>query len=301
MTKLLPTVIACLLSCCLLAAGASSVKLQYLPHIPVTQNTQLTLTIDQSLPALKLDTVAGQNLRAQLTVLSEQREGSITQPPLDMVFVLQGLNINLKANGETASFDSSMPGSSLMMAQVAKMIGRPIKLHFEENLSVDGGVQDIDALLRELPVLKDLEPKALLQELFQYLFALAGKELSVGDQILRTMPASKSIYSPLAFEYVVTAITDQEIQAALNGRIEPRTITLNKALKMDENTEEKVELSVSGTVSGRIAWNRQNAMIYHAQIEHVFSGILKIADWEWKLTATLNNDTATKRMLNDER
>ena len=294
MFKLWPSLIACVLSSCLLAAGSSTVRLQYAPHVPVVQNTVLTLSMNQSLPALKLDTEAMQNLRAQLTLVSDQREVSVPQPPLDMLFVLRGLNINLKANGEAISFDSSKPGSTLMMAQVAKMIDRPIKLHFNDDFSVNGETQDLEAILRELPVLRELEPMALFQELFQHLFALAGKDLSIGDQILRTVPQNKT--GPSSYEYVVTAITDQEIQAALNGRIEPRTITLNKVLKMDEKTEEKVELSVSGTVSGRVSWNRQNAMIYNAQIEHVFSGVLKIADWEWKLTAKLNSDTTTSKL-----
>ena len=295
MIRLCLTVFACLISnLCLQAAGPSTVKLQYLPHTPVMQHTHLILSIDQALPALKLDTEAQQNLQAQLILLSEQREGAVLQPPLDLIFQLRGMKINLKANGETASFDSSHPGSSLMMAQVAKMIDRPIKLHFEDDFTIDGGAQNLDLLLRELPVVKELEPQALLQDLFRHLFALAGKELSMGDQILRTLPPNKTIYSPSTYEYVVTAITDQEVQAALNGRIESRTIALNKSLKMDENTEEKAVLTVSGTVSGRITWNRQNAMIYHAEIEHVFSGLLKIADLEWKMTAKLNSDTTTK-------
>lgn len=276
-----------------LAAAGAPVKLQYIPNQPVIQTSTVSLKLNQTLPGFTIDTEATQNMTAQLTITSEAPEVVLQHPPVDLVFILKSLSVNIDANGESSTFTTATPEKSLLAAQLGKALNRPIRLHFGDNFTLRPEIPDMDALVGELPALGVLEPKEMMNGILQYVFAVAGKELSIGDRIERNTPGVVAGSGPSMVVYEITAITDQTVAAAFHADIPARTASLKTLMKMGDKPEEKLEMTLSGTMKGEGSWDRHNAMLYHANARYEFTGSLKIGDAEWQMAATVVVDSST--------
>jgi hypothetical protein len=295
MIRILLIMTACFFSCFLLAVEAP-VRLQYLSDIPIRQTSKLTIDIDESFPNFKLNAKSKQSLQFILTIVTEQPDLPILQPPFDLTLVLKDFTIDLNANEESTAFDAKNPGSSIHMAQFSQMLDKPIHLRFNEDFTIQIPSQDLEKFTRELPVLKDIKPEIFLNELFQPLFALIGKDLFVGFKFQHKVPTEPDIPVPAVVNYEVTDIDDQAIVATFYGTIEPKTITLSSPLQFNKETNEIAELMLSGSLQGDISWNRKNALLYGLQAEYLYKGILKFGEWEWMMHVTIVHKVSSSKL-----
>jgi len=252
------------------------------------------MEMSQSLPGLSLSTRAKQQIEATLTVTTDNMDLPITQPPFDLIFVLKSLKIDLNANGEDITFDSNQMSESLYLNQVSKIIDRPIQIHFGDRFELQSQSDDLRQIIKELPVLQEIDPETLLMELFLHLFALEGKELTVGQTYQRNLGDHAIPTLPNVVKYTITAIDDYNIHAAISGNIEKRKLELKGLVQVNDKKQASVKASLSGTMNGNVKWNRDNAMLYNLEMEYAYSAMFKLAEWDWMMNVTLHLHNRTK-------
>lgn len=252
------------------------------------------MEMSQSLPGLSLSTRAKQQIDASLTVTTDNTDMPITQPPFDLNFVLKSLKIDLYANDEDVAFDSDQMSESLYLNQVSKMIDRPIQMHFGDRFDLQSESEDLRQIIKELPVLQEVDLKSMLVELFLHFFALGGKELTVGQTYQRDLGDHSIPTLPNVVNYTITAIDDYNIHASISGNIEKRKLKLKGLVQVNDKELANVEVSLSGTMNGKVKWNRDNAMLYDLEMEYAYSAMFKLAEWDWMMNVTLHLHNRTK-------
>ncbi len=274
--------------------GGRSTHLQYLPGQPVNLNSVLTLDITQSLPGLSLSTKGKQSFLAELTISQEQAGMAISQPPFDLNFHLKGIKIGLQANEQELVFDSSEMGSSLYLSQLSKLIDKPLHLRFKENFQLDRNAFDFKKTLEEFPIFQEINPVNLLDELFSHLFGAAGRQLKVGDVIERDFGERMISSLPTKVTYTITEIDDYHVYAEISGDIEKRKFDLQSLVQLEDKVMGTVSATLSGTLLGKIKWNRDNAMLYHLTLDYSYAARLQLAQWEWLMNVNLNLNNQTQ-------
>lgn len=291
----------CYLLCFLFTAGVACANekkahLQYLPTTPVNLNSEVTIEVNQSLPGLSLSTRGNQTIKAILSVNGNQSDLPITHPPLDLTFILKHLKISLRANDEELTFDSEDLESSFYLSQVSKMIERPIRLHFGEEFKLESGSGELQQTMRELPVLQEVNPGALLMDLFLHLFALGGEELTEGKVIERKFEGLDIPSLPSKVEYTISSIDDYNIHVAMKGNIEKQSFSLSGKVQVNDKDDELVNVTLNGTMEGKGKWNRDNAMLYDLEMHYTYTAMFKLGEWEWMMNVgvTVHNHTKLK-------
>ncbi|MGA8164613.1 MAG: hypothetical protein WB791_06260 [Waddliaceae bacterium] len=271
----------------LVSCGANSSErtahLQYQPDLPVYLDSNLTLSLNQSLPGFSLSSRAKQTIGATLTLTSGQTDLPLFHPPFDLTFLLKSIKIGLQANGAEMVFDSDQMESSLYLSRLSKMIHRPIRIHFDRNFKMESRSHDLNQMVEELPLLQEIDPESLLVELFLHLFSLAGNELAVGQTIQKVLADHPIPAIPQRIDYTVTSIDDYAIEASVTGEIGKMAFQLSSLMPTESGASELVDVSVSGTMKGNIKWNRDNAMLYEMKMQYDSSGTFKIGEWEWMM------------------
>jgi len=277
-----------------LTSAEKTARLQYLPDLPVHITSEVTLDIHQSLPGLSLATRGNQRLEAMLTVSAEHSDLPIFQPPFHLSFVLKSLQINLRANDEDISFDSKQTDSSIYLSQVSKMVDRPIQLHFGDEFKLENHSEELQQMVKELPLLQEINPESLLIELFSHLFALGGQELTVGKTFQRDFSELSIPSFPDQIEYTVTDIDDYDIYATIKGKIEKQALQLKGLVQINDKQQDLVGVNLSGTMNGKVKWNRDNAMLYDMETDYEYSAKFHLGEWEWMMNVTLGVHNSTK-------
>lgn len=273
--------------------AAKTAHLQYLPNVPVHLNSELKLDISQSLPGLSLSTKGTQQIGADLTVISEQKDLPVSSPPLNLKFVLKSLNIDLQANDENLTFRSDEMGASLYLSQLSKLVDRPIHLQFGNGFELDRDNEELRRTASELPVLTEISPDHLLVELFLHLFAAGGQELSVGQVIQKDLSDWEIPSLPNTVTYTITDIDDYNVYAEIKGDIEKRKFQLAGEVTFGGESE-TVGASLTGHLSGKIKWNRDNAMLYELTLDYSYSARFQLAYWEWLMNVSLQLHNKTR-------
>ncbi|MEC7840359.1 MAG: hypothetical protein VX777_10010 [Chlamydiota bacterium] len=273
-------------------------ELIYLPNKPTTHNSRMKLTLFQSLPGIKVDAAMDQKLDYALTIV-DRSDLPVSQPPINMLFDLKNLQVELKSNGTTISYDVKNPETSIFLAEVNNIIDKPIKLHFDKNFQLKGDTPDIAQLTKELPILGNLHPRSFINELFQHLFALAEKKLAVGEVYSIEPPKDSAGIPPKIIQYTVTKITDDTITATIKGQIEEEKYNMGVEVTLNKDSQETVGLSLYGDLNGEVTWNRKNALDYTLHTETNYLGTFNVATWEWTMEASLIHDITTIKELNN--
>lgn len=274
-----------------LQAGTAS--LRYLPDQPVSFKSTLNIDISQSLPGLSLSTKGKQHFDAEMIISQDQEGLAVLSPPFDIVFLLKGIKIDVQANGEDLHFDSKDKGNSLYLSQLSKLIDAPLHLHFGENYQIVGKNIGLNKSLEELPMLQEIDPVKILSELFLHLFGPAGKPLKEGDVIERNISEGLIPSLPEKVTYTVTKIDDYHIYADIQGTIEKKKFDLLSLVKLQEKELASVSATLSGTIVGKIIWNRDNAMLHDLKLDYAYSARLQLAQWEWLMNVNLNLNNQT--------
>lgn len=279
------TILICLTTSYLCAAD-KFVHLQYLPNVPVLQISELKIEMVQALPGSKIDGEDRQTIKALVSIASDQPNQTAAQPPLDLLFVLKSYAVELKANGHSVQFHSEEPEKLPHQVQSYKMVDRPLRLHIDKDFNLKTDTGEFQAVFSELPALKEIHIENFLLEWFQHLFALAGKNLSIGSTF-QVPTLGDQMESVITYE--IKSITDQEVKADFNGQIGSKSLQLAGQIQLDGKKQSGVDMTLSGETTGNVTWNRQNALVYQFQAHHVIRGVLKIGEWAWTLSLNLTH------------
>ncbi len=275
--------IALLLS---LELGADQpVRLQF-TNTPVEQTNELAIEMHQSLPGIKLDANSQEAFRAIVKLVGEDSYSPITQPPLELNYTLKEMKIDLNINGKPVRYHTSEPAASVEVAQLSKVIDKPIPLRFTEGFALDPKNKELQKLIQDYPVLDEINFDEVLRELFIYVFALAGKDLTVGSNFQVKFPADITSGVPIYLNYEITKIDDQAIQANMSGNIDVKGMKLENKLVLEGGKEEEAQMSLSGKITGTATWNRKDALIHQTDSQFVLKGNVKIAELEWPINVT---------------
>lgn len=267
-----------------------SVQLQYLPNTPVVQTSRLQMRMNDALPGFRLQGKVLQTVESIVTVMEEHSELPLLQPPLDLTYILKKIDVEITANHVKGGFSSEAPHRFLPLSQNISLIDRPIRLHIDSKLNIENENSDLNKLFSEFPALRDLHLEGFFLEWMQHLFALAGKEIVKGKSYKVALPAENLNF----FQYTITAITEQEIHADLQGLIEKNGHKLKGQLSLDGMKSSDVELSFKANVKGHIAWDYKNALICQLETQTVYTGILSIAESIWNLGMSLDHHLESK-------
>lgn len=280
---------------CPLLEAENVVRLQYMTDEPLELVAVHSIDITQTVPGIKFSASGLQTLTASLTIEGEHKQQPIFQPPLDGIIKFKNFRIDLNANQDTISFDSRQPGSSLLMAQLAKVIDRPIRFHINKKLAIDKTSEDLTNLVKEFPVLKEIDPHSMLEGIFQPVFALMGKDLTPGSKIqIKGVQGTFGVF-PTNLIYEIESITDQNVTANVSGALEPQKLKLTGVMEVEDKKFEKIALIFSGNFNGKQTWDRENALLFKLTGDYQINGMLKIAEWEWPLSLTIKVDMGTRK------
>lgn len=260
------------------------VKLQFSPHVPVEQTNELTIELHQSLPGVKLDASSHEVFKAVVKITGDETGAPIVSPPLDVSYTLKDMKIDLNINDKAVRYHTSEPAQSVEVAQLAKLIDKPIPLHFGEGFALSKENPELSKLISDLPVLEEIDFGEVLKELFIYVFSLAGKELKVGSNFHVDFPTDLTAGIPIQVNYEVVKIDDQVVQANMTANIDAKNMKLDQKLELENGKPEEVSMSLTGKITGLATWNRKEALIHQTESTFKLIGSLKIAELEWPIS-----------------
>lgn len=276
-----------------LTAGLdATVELTYMPDKPVLQDSALHVEIRQSTPNTNLVTEMDQKLQASI-LLQGDSGLPLYRGPFAMQFTLRELAVDLTANGSTVSFNAKQPNTSLFLAEVNDMIDRPITLNFNEKHKLQPSTSDVRQLTKELPVLGDIHPHGLIDELFVHLFALAGTPLEAEKEIIIDTDDMIGLW-PKSITYTITSIDSDWINATINAQIPEATLSIDLQNDSDNTNDEALKIQIYGTLSGTVQWSRQNALVCNTSTVTTYQGSFAIAGQQWSLAFTLKHTITSK-------
>lgn len=262
----------------------NATHLQYQTNQPVILNSEFKIRSFANLPGLEMTTTGKQQLEAVLTIEPQDESNlPISTPPFDLTFILKSILIDLQANNEKIYFDTREENNntSLYLSQVSKIVDRPIKLRVESSDPITLSSDDLNQITYELPVLKDVNPENLLQDIISYIFTLSGEDLTVGKKIDKK---SAGLYSmPESLSYEISKIDNYHIYGIIKGDIDKRKFQLNKQIEINEKEKETPNVELSGSFVGKIKWNRDNALLFDLNIEYNYSALFQLGDQVWKM------------------
>lgn len=263
---------------------AAETKLQFIPNIPVEQTVSIDVVMHQTLPSFKMEAVSKQDFKAILKIPSEQSNVPITQGPVDLVFTLKDLNIDMKINDKTTIYHAKDPAQSVETIQISKIIDRPLRLELDDKFLLKKDNKDLEKILEELPQLNKINLNKVIEEMFVYLFAFANKNLKEGASYTVNLPSELVPGMPVSITYTIDKIENDTVFASIAGVLSPVEKQIENKLKIGDEKEENVLLNMKGKIYGKGQWNVKNALIHHVETDFKASGKIKINSLEWPLS-----------------
>lgn len=258
------------------ALCAEPLQLNYLPNVPVHLKSTVEWHMGNPLPNHLIDTLGTQVVATDLLLKGET---GIPQqnPPFNLIVTLKNLQLDTVTNGIPAGFSTPSPSSSLPLAQVQRLLNRPIPLLFDAKGVILEKNDSFQQIYKELPALQKMRLTAILTEWFNPLFALAGKELKVGAKY--SVELEKNAFTP-HFEYEVIEINDQEVKAQFTGQVDKTDVNLATL---------QTCLNLTGTIKGQVTWKRQNALLCNTQAHYEVSCTIKRNEATWTLHTLIDH------------
>lgn len=255
-------------------------KLQFIPNIPVEQTITIDIDMHQTLPGFKMDANSKQDLKSTLKILSEQSDVPITQGPVDLIYTLKDINVEMTINDKQINYHSKDPAQSVETAQIAKMIDRPVRLQLDEKFQLNTESPDLKKVIKEFPQLQKVNFDKIIQEMFVYLFGFANKNLKPGASYTVNLANELLPGMPAAVTYTIDKIENDTVYATISGSIAVADKVLENKLLVGEK-EEELLLNVKGKISGQGQWNQNNALLNLIDTHFKASGNIKINGLEW--------------------
>lgn len=286
----------------LMAAQPTSLSLMYQGNTPVLHHIKTYVEIQQKLPGLNLLTGFEQTLDME-TVILEGVGTEDLKPPLSLELTIRRLQVRVRGNGETALFDSYADHSSPHMAQLSRIVDRPIRLHLDENYQVDGPIEDMLELSKDFPLLTLLFSERFFTDTLSSLFALAGKELSTRQRIPLSLSLGEVAPTVVPATYEVSVANFKEVEAQIQGGIEEVEVIVDPSLTglefLSESGEEGygAHYTLSGHVSGKARWDRRHGMIHSLRLKHVYDALFKMGQLSWPMVLRIDHEVESQRSV----
>lgn len=282
------TFLFCLFTIYILQPLSATVELSFLPNRPVRQESTLSLKLEQYLPHIQINSVMEQTMEADLVIV-DRSDLPVHTPPINILFTLKNLNATIKSQEGESSYAVDHPGTSLFLAEINDMVNKPIKLYFDEKFQLKADTPDIVQLAKELPILSEIHPQSFIQEFFEHLFSLAGKELTVGKEMQIEQQQSGMGLKPNFLTYTISSIDEQAIHANLSGKLQEFVKEIPFELSLSEPPDSSIQLTLNGDIEGDISWDRKNALLYTLDASTHYHGQFTIASWQWNMDLTLSH------------
>lgn len=274
-----------------LLPGAEIARVTFFPHSPVNIESRASIDMQQSFPGLSLSTKGEQILIAEC-VLQHTSDLPLAVLPFEGYFTIKKMEISLDANGQKLHFDSKNGKDSLFLDQVAKILNQPQQFEVGEEGVFHLKDHAFLRLLEEIPLLKDLQPEALLSHFFAQHFVLAGQELWVGKQFSKNYDLSAF---PKKLEYTVKTIDDYHVYLDFKGDLDKTVFPLTKKIML-EKEEVPVTVKLNGSVQGTGRWNRDHALLAEIEIHHTYTALFSAGPLQWMVHFNMvqNNHSSAK-------
>lgn len=232
----------------------ANVELLFLPNTPVTQKSVLKITQKD----LNESSVMQQTLEASF-FLKDKSDLPLNRAPFEIIFTLKELLVDIESHQLKTSFDAKKPNTSLLLAEIKDLIDKPVKLKFDKDYKLQANLLSLQQITKELPMLGDLDPQAFIENFFEYLFALAGRELNVGGVITIENKTKKTSIFPQTVTYVITSIDNNWICADFSSKLDI------------EEKHPSTAPQISGNAIGKARWKKNNALIYHVDLDSSYN------------------------------
>ena len=256
-----------------LCAAAAPVQLHYVSHVPVQVKSQFEMQIEGTLPGMKIENKGTQTLEATLNLVADSSEIPLHVPPFKLLVTFKTLQLEGGTNG--VPFEQS--AVTLPLAQFKQLERRPLPLFFDnQRLDIEHN-PELSAILNQLPALKNMHFKELLEEWFMPLLALAGYDLTPGAKFHLPGPPG-GFTSGIDFE--VLATDDEKIEAKFSGPLERAP-----ALNIPE-----AYVEISGTYEGHIVFERSNALKTTSQTHYDYTASINKGEIKAQLIYHLVHD-----------
>lgn len=270
-------------------------QLIYLPNTPVLLHSIFSAELEQSPPNLSFKSTLHQELEASI-LLNNPANLPIAEGPLDMTFKLLDLKVDLQANNISTHFNAKKPETSLFLAEIKDILNRPLRIYFDHSLHMRPETTELQQLAKELPILSNMHPQSLVEELFQHLFSLAGKKLSVGDSFTIVGETPSPDITPQIINYQISDIDNKHIKARLIGSIKLPPTPLKTTIQSADKTKMTAMLNLKGEMEGEIIWQRNNALIHELQIKAVYQGSINGEQSKWPIRLELKHSLNSKKI-----
>jgi len=253
--------------------------LQFPTESPVRQSVRKSITHLSSSESPVEERIE-LHVEAETAVSGEELKSRFTTPPFNLSLTLKRLNVEMKTEEGTLSFDSSSPGSSLFLAQFGELAERPLPIRVEEGFVLKPETPKIVRTLQELPGVKDLHPEDFIRDFFYFQFALAGEELEEGKSYVRPLPQASGGVLFKEITYTVEKIDEKNIRARIFAASPPRKKPLTEPFNSDNEAVTEMTMMLSGTIDGTLVWDRENALRYRLESVQSYEGRFDLMDEE---------------------
>lgn len=270
-----------------------AVRLQYIPSVPVQQTSKLTMDVKESLPILNMSTKGSQVFKYDLVANSRGQNVKGFHLPAMLTLTVKDMFVLLNVNGQEVTFDPRAPNAAPPLMQFSRLIDQPISLLVNNHGNLENGSETFERIYKELPALKQLPLESFLNDLVSELFALYDEELTIGAKIEMESSPGPAFAIPALVIYEIVDINDKEVVAKLTGTLPQKRIVLDKTLSGQGDRQQKVEMAISGTVTGTASWQRSNAMIHTFNCDYKYQAQLRSGTMRWTMQMNVNNTVNT--------
>lgn len=271
----------------LLLGESGPIRLQYAVNQPVFQTSSVEIEVSRG-QAEETPSTARQEIKARLAIIEKKDRGTFVKPSMNLQLTLESLQVGMEAEGHSLKFDSEHPNGSPLMTEIAKIIDRPLTVVVGEDLKIETDSKDFLKLSQSLEQIGGFRTTNLFSEMLQNLFALAGRDLEVGDEYTLKLALGADERVPLAITYKIVAITGSEVRAVVTGGFDLVEIT--------QPVSSQDRLFLAGKIDGKAVWNRRNALIYKTRIHYSYDGVLEEDGQETPIYLHLRHEDTSRAL-----
>lgn len=239
-------------------ANEAPIRLSYRVNEPVIQRSRVTVEVTTQTPEGPMQTKAFQEAEARVQL---DQLPKTTPYPLTITF--ERLRVGQETNDRKITFDSKSPQTSPFITALSQAIDQPIQVAVGKSLHLMSESQKLKQLMKDLKSMGGFNVQNLLSEMVQQRFALANQPLEAGRDYQQILKQGTSENEPVELTYRIVEISPKEVRAIVDGIIPTTTIPWNQGA---------ATAKVSGSIDGKVVWNRDNGMIYRSRLNYLYRG-----------------------------
>lgn len=275
--------------------------LSFQSNLPIVHHIITLVELNQEIPDLSFKAGLEQTLDMETSILPKELVEEV-KAPLVIQCTIKRIRLRAKGNHENVLFDSQADQTSAHMAQLQHIIDFPIRIHLDENYRVEGPIEDLLSINRDLPSLAFFFSERFFSELLSSFFALAEKELTAGQHIPTHLGFGEFSPTVIPAHYEVTAANFKEVETNIKGRVDELTLIIDPAqlpdfsfVTLSDKQAEEMKYTISGYITGKARWEKRHAMIHSARFQHTYNAHFQMGGLEWPMTLNITHQIESKR------